>query len=293
MTTSEQKVIPYLWFDHEAQEAAVFYTYVFKSGKIDRITRVGPADVVEFDIGGFNFIGLNGGPAAKFTPAISFLVSFSSIEEVVSTYSGLITGGTALMALDKYPFSEKYAWVQDKYGLSWQLMYIGGGEFRQKITPTLMYVGAQCGKAEAAIELYTSVFPRAKVGDILRYENGEGPDAAGTIKHAAFTLEGLEFAAMDSAYDHRFNFTEAISLLVRCRTQAEIDRFWEHLTMGGGQAGRCGWLKDRFGVSWQVVPDVLSEMLRDPDKEKVGRVTEAFLKMGKFDIDALSKAYQG
>lgn len=288
-----QKIVPYLWFDHEAQEAAVFYTYVFKSGKIDRITRVGPGAVVEFDIGGFNFIGLNGGTAAKFTPAISFLVAFNSAGEVESTYAGLITGGTALMPLDKYPFSGCYAWVQDKYGLSWQLMYTDGREFRQKITPTLMYVGPQCGKAEAAVDFYTAVFRGAAKGDVLRYQKGEEPDAAGTVKHAAFTLEGIDFAAMDSAHDHRFNFSEAVSLLIQCQTQAEIDRYWEQLAAGGGQAGRCGWLKDRYGVSWQVVPDVLSRMLQDPDPEKAARVTAAFLQMGKFDIAALEQAYRG
>ncbi len=290
---NEQIIIPYLWFDHEAQEAAVFYTYVFKSGKIDRLTQVGTSMLVEFDIGGFNLIGLNGGRAAKFTPAISLLVSFNSREEVESTYASLITGGTALMALDRYPFSEKYAWVQDKFGVSWQLMYTGSDPIRQKITPTLMYVGAQCGKAEAAMDQYVSIFRRARTGDITRYEKGEEPDGPGTVKHGAFTLEGVEFAAMDSAYCHQFNFTEAISLLVRCHTQAEIDHCWEKLTAGGGQAGQCGWLKDRYGVSWQVVPGVLNGMLRDLDKEKVARVTAAFLKMGKFDIEELKRAYEG
>ena len=293
MIMKGQKIIPYLWFDREAQEAAVFYTYAFKSGKIDRITQVGTSTLVEFDIGGFNFIGLNGGRVSTFTPSISFLAAFNAIEEVEATWANLITGGRALMELDKYPFSERYGWVEDKYGLSWQLMYMGGRKFQQKITPTLMYVGPQCGKAEAAVDFYTAVFNQAKKGEVTRYQEGEGPDAAGTVKHAAFILEGVEFAAMDSAYDHRFNFTEAISLLVRCHTQAEIDHCWERLTAEGGEGGQCGWLKDRYGVSWQVVPDVLNGMLRNPDKEKVARVTAAFLKMKKFDIEGLNKAFKG
>jgi len=156
-----------------------------------------------------------------------------------------------------------------------------------------MFVGEQCGKAEAAINFYTSVFNNAKIGDIDRYGKGEEPDKEGTIKHAAFTLENQEFAAMDSALKHDFTFNEAISFMVECKTQEEIDYYWEKLSAYGGQEGVCGWLKDKFGVSWQVTPTGLDEMLRDPDKEKVERVTNAFLKMKKFDIRELKKAYEG
>ncbi len=197
------------------------------------------------------------------------------------------------MELGPYPFSEWYGWIQDKYGLSWQVMAMGDRTIDQKITPTLMFAGAQCGKAEAAIRLYTSVFENSKIGDILRYGKGEAPDKEGTIKHGAFTLEGQAFAAMDSAYEHAFTFNEAVSLMRSCETQKEIDYYWEKLTADGGQESMCGWLKDKFGVSWQVAPDDLDEMLRDPDKAKVERVTNAFLKMKKFDIKELKKAFKG
>ena len=156
-----------------------------------------------------------------------------------------------------------------------------------------MFVGEQCGKAEAAIKFYISVFNNAKIGSILRYGKGEEPDREGTIKHAAFTLEDQGFAAMDSARNHNFTFNEAISFMVECETQEEIDYYWEKLTAGGGQESMCGWLKDKFGVSWQVTPTGLDEMLRDRDTEKVERVTNAFLKMKKFDIEELKKAYEG
>jgi predicted 3-demethylubiquinone-9 3-methyltransferase (glyoxalase superfamily) len=156
-----------------------------------------------------------------------------------------------------------------------------------------MFVGEQWGKAEAAVKFYTSAFRKAKTGDILRYGKGEEPDKEETIKHAAFTLENQGFAAMDSAREHNFTFNEAISLIVECKTQKEIDYYWEKLTADGGQESMCGWLKDKFGVSWQVTPTVLDEMLRDPDKEKVERVTNAFLKMKRFDIAELKKAYKG
>lgn len=196
------------------------------------------------------------------------------------------------MELGEYPFSEKYGWVKDKYGLSWQVMSFSDQEIKQRITPTLMFVGDICGKAEEAINLYASVFHNAKVGDILRYEKGEEPDKEGTIKHAAFTLEGQEFAAMDSARMHNFNFNEAISLIVHCNTQDEIDYYWGKLS-AIPEAEQCGWLKDKYGFSWQIVPTIMEEMFKDKDKKKLTRVTEAFLKMKKFDIEKLKKAYEG
>jgi len=172
-------------------------------------------------------------------------------------------------------------------------MFMGDRKIRQKITPTLMFVGEQCGKAETALHLYTSIFNKAQIGGIDRYGQGEEPDKEGTIRHAAFTLEGQEFAAMDSAHKHEFTFNEAISFMVRCKNQEEIDCFWEKLIEDGGQESVCGWLKDRFGLSWQVTPVVLEKMLQDPDLKKVERVTNAFLKMKKFDIGELEKAFKG
>jgi predicted 3-demethylubiquinone-9 3-methyltransferase (glyoxalase superfamily) len=301
-----QKIVSNLWFDSQAEEAAEFYTSLFKNSRIGKTTRYGKAGyefhhqpegklmTIEFELEGQGFIGLNAGPIFKFTPAVSFLVACKTKEEVDALWEKLSAGGTALMELGEYPFSEKYGWTQDKYGLSWQVMFMGDRKITQKITPTLMFIGAVCGRAEEAIQFYTSVFRNAGIGGILRYEKGEEPDKEGTIKHAAFTLEGQEFAAMDSAYEHTFTFTEAISLLVRCRDQAEIDTYWEKLTEGGDpNAQVCGWLKDKFGLSWQVSPTVLEEMLQDPDKEKVERVTNAFLKMKKFDIGELKRAFEG
>jgi predicted 3-demethylubiquinone-9 3-methyltransferase (glyoxalase superfamily) len=168
---------------------------------------------------------------------------------------------------------------------------MGDRTITQKIIPTLMFVGKQCGKAEEAIKFYASVFRNAKVGDILRYGKGEEPDKEGTVKHAAFTLEGQEFAAMDSAREHKFTFNEAISFMVYCDTQKEIDYYWGKLS-ADPKAEQCGWLKDRYGLSWQIVPTVMDEMLKGKDKMKLARVTEAFLKMKKFDIAKLEEAYE-
>ena len=171
-------------------------------------------------------------------------------------------------------------------------MLAGEEDAGQHIVPTLMFASEVCGKAEEAVTSYTSVFPDSKVGAILRYGPDEQPDEAGTIKHVGFSLEGQEFAAMDSARQHDFAFNEAISLIVSCNTQEEIDHYWESLS-AFPEAEQCGWLKDRYGVSWQIVPSDMDEMMRTGTKEQIARVTEAFLKMKKFDIAELQGAYEG
>ena len=292
-----QKITPHLWFDKEAKEAAQFYTSVFEDSKIKSTatlhnTPSGSVDIVTIELLGQEFTLISAGPLFKFNPSISFLVACKTKNDVNALWVKLSEGGTALMELGEYPFSERYGWVQDRYGLSWQVMSMGGRKTTQKITPTLMFVGKQSGKAEEAINFYATVFHNAKVGDILRYSKGEEPDKVGTIKHAAFVLEELEFAAMDSAREHDFAFNEAISLIVHCETQEEIDYYWGKLS-ADPKAEQCGWLKDKYGVSWQIVPTIMDEMLRDKDEERIARVTEAFLKMKKFDIEVLVKAYKG
>ena len=299
------KITPFLWFDKEAGEAANRYTSLFsatfdstqgKSRIKSKSTLEGtPSDAVEIvtiDLLGEEFSLMSAGPVFKFNPSVSFLVACKAKAEVDALWKGLSKGGTALMELGAYPFSERYGWVLDRYGLSWQVMFLGDRMTERRIIPTLMFVGQQCGKAEDAIRFYASVFHNTKVGDILRYGAGEEPDKEGTVKHAAFTLEGQAFAAMDSAHEHNFTFNEAISFVVHCKNQEEIDYYWGKLS-ADSKAEQCGWLKDKYGLSWQIVPTVIEEMLKDKDKKKVARVTEAFLKMKKFEIEKLVKAYEG
>ena len=291
------KITPHLWFDREAVEAAEFYSSTFPNSRVSDVSTLhdtpsGDADVVSFELFGEPFMAISAGPLFKFTPAVSFLVRCRSREEVDELWDTLAGGGAALMPLDSYPFSERFGWTEDRYGLSWQVMYAGDEDIHQRITPTLMFVGEVCGKAEEAINFYASVFPDSKLGRVLRYGKGEEPDQEGTIKHAGFTLAGREFAAMDSAHDHSFGFNEAVSFMVGCDTQQEIDYFWDSLS-AVPEAEQCGWLKDKFGVSWQVVPSILGELLGSGTKEQTARVTEAFLQMKKFDIAELKRTYEG
>jgi predicted 3-demethylubiquinone-9 3-methyltransferase (glyoxalase superfamily) len=297
MASLKHKITPHLWFDREAKEAAEFYASIFPNSSITNVTTLhdtpsGSVDTVSFELMGQPFMAISAGPLFKFNPSVSFLVACKTKEAVERIWQRLSEGGMPLMELGEYPFSEKYGWLQDRYGLSWQIMSMGGRDIEQPITPTLMFVGDVCGKAEEAINFYASVFRNAKVGDIVRYEKGEEPDQEGTVRHASFTLAGQEFAAMDSARGHDFSFNEAISLMVYCYSQEEIDYYWERLS-AVPEAEQCGWLKDKYGLSWQVVPVALDEMMESGSEEQIARVTEAFLKMKKFDVAELKRAYEG
>jgi predicted 3-demethylubiquinone-9 3-methyltransferase (glyoxalase superfamily) len=292
-----QKITPHLWFDTEAKEAAVFYASLFPNSKVTNVTTLhntpsGDTDVVSFELSGQSFMAISAGPLFTFNPSISFHVKCKTKEEVEAIWRKLSAGGTVLMELGAYPFSEKYGWCNDKYGLSWQIIFVGEREMRQKITPVFTFVGNVAGKTEEAVTFYASVFHDARVGNIVRYGKGEEPDKEGTVKYAAFTLEGQEFGAMDSAHEHTFAFNEAISFIVHCDTQEDIDYYWEKLS-AVPESEQCGWLKDKYGVSWQIVPTVMDEMMRDKDEKRLARVTEAFLKMKKFDIAKLQEAYEG
>jgi predicted 3-demethylubiquinone-9 3-methyltransferase (glyoxalase superfamily) len=303
MNHNSQKIIPHLWFDDHAEEAAKFYTSIFGNSRIGDITRYskegfeihrqpeGKVMTVEFELAGYKFIGLNAGPLFEFTPAISFFVTCETEAEVDNLWRKLTEGGSVLMELNKYDWSDKYGWVKDKFGLTWQISLGKLEDVGQKITPSLMYVSEK-GRAEEALNLYTSVFGNSDIVGILHYgPNQDQPE--GSVMHAQFRLNGEVFMAMDSSPKFAdFTFNEAISLLISCASQEEVDYFWEKLS-DGGEEGPCGWLKDRFGVSWQVHPAVLSEMIKDPDTKKVERVTKAFLRMKKFDIEALEQAYEG
>jgi predicted 3-demethylubiquinone-9 3-methyltransferase (glyoxalase superfamily) len=202
-------------------------------------------------------------------------------------------GGAALMPLDKYPFSERYGWLQDKYGLSWQLILSNPeGEERPFIVPSLMFVGKVCGKAEESTNFYMSVFKNSRRGTVARYPKGMEPDKEGTITFADFMIENQWFAAMDSARAHNFAFNEATSFMVYCDTQKEIDYYWDRLS-AVPEAAQCGWLKDKYGLSWQIVPTTMDEMMANGTREQIDRLTQAFLPMKKLVIAELEKAFKG
>jgi predicted 3-demethylubiquinone-9 3-methyltransferase (glyoxalase superfamily) len=291
------KIVPHLWFDKEAKQAAELYTSLIPGSKVTNVTTLhdtpsGDCDVVSFNLAGQPFMAISAGPVFKFNPSTSFHIKCKTTDEVNALWKRLSPGGKVVMELGSYPFSERYGWLQDRYGLSWQIIHAGNRDMSQRIVPVLMFVGNVCGKAEEALHYYASVFRDGTVNILARYGKGQGPDQEGTVQYASCALEGMEFGAMDSARQYDFGFNEAISFIVKCDDQAEIDHYWSKLSHVP-QAEQCGWLKDKYGVSWQVAPRRMDEMMGSGTKEQIARVTQAFLKMKKFNLAELERAYRG
>ena len=301
---SKNKIAPHLWFDKEAKEATEFYCSLFPNSKIKNITTItdtpsGDCDIVSFDLSGQPFMAISAGPLFRFNPSVSFMVNFdpskdaAAEENLNNVWEKLSDGGTSLMPLGEYSFSKRYGWLNDKYGLSWQLILSHpGGEERPFIVPSLLFTDNVWGKAEEASEFYISIFKNARRGGIYRYPAGMEPDKEGTVMFTNFMIENQWFAAMDSAREHGYAFNEAVSFMINCDTQDEIDYYWERLS-AFPESEQCGWCKDKYGLSWQVSPTVMNEMMTKGTREQVDRVTQAFLKMKKFDIEELKRAYKG
>lgn len=297
-----QKIVPHLWFNTEAKEAAEFYTSIFPDSHITDITTLhgtpsGDCDIVSFTLWGYDFMSISAGPYFTFNPSISFMVHFDPSQDAEArqridrVWAKLAESGKVLMELGEYPFSTRYGWIEDKYGLSWQLMLTKPeGEKRPSIIPSLLFVGDSAGKTEEASDFYLSVFHDSKRGTLVRYPAGMEPEKEGSIMFTDFTLEGQWFAAMDSAQKHNFTFNEAVSFVVNCDTQEEIDSYWKKLS-AFPDAEQCGWLKDPYRVSWQIVPRNMQAMLKQGTSEQRNRLTQAFLSMKKFDLATLATAY--
>jgi predicted 3-demethylubiquinone-9 3-methyltransferase (glyoxalase superfamily) len=299
---TSQYIVPCLWFDDQAEAAAEFYTRIFPEGHITAMSRYpesrdnpsgkrrGSILTVEFDIAGQRFTALNGGPHFVVNPSISFFVHVDTPTDADRLFAELADNGKVLMDLDSYPWSERYGWVQDRFGVSWQVIVSQRSTDGAIIVPCLMFAGAVHGQAETAMRLYAEIFPEGRVTTVARYEAGEGPE--GTVKHGRCVLAGQELIAMDSQVNHGFTFDEGLSLQVVCEGQDELDHYWDTLSEGG-QKGPCGWLKDRFGVSWQVVPSSIADWMTSQDAAARDRAFNAVMQMKKLDIATIQAAFDG
>lgn len=287
-----RKIIPCLWFDHQVEDAAKFYSSVFSRSKIGQITyytqasaevsgqKEGSVLTVDFILENLAIQGLNGGPIFKFSPSFSFLVNCESEEELNEKWRLLTESGSIRMPLDKYPWAEKYGWTVDRYGVDWQLSL---SPKEEKIMPALLFVDELFGKGEEAIRFYTSIFPNSNIESIHH------DDETKTVAHCAFRLNHEPFALMEGNGEHGFKFTHANSLAILCDSQEEIDHYWHKLSEGG-QKEPCGWLKDKFGVSWQVVPSIMGDIMADPQKSD--KAMRAMLQQKDPNLEEILKAIQ-
>ena len=304
MKNLSKPITPHLWFDKEAKAAAEFYATVFPDSSVDHVqvlkdTPSGDAEAVHFTIGGQEFQAISAGPYFKLNPAISFMVNYdpsrdpNAKDNLDAAWAKLAEGGSVLMPLQEYPFSKRYGWLVDRFGVSWQLILTDQeGEPRPFIIPSMLFVKEVVGRAAEAIDFYTSIFPDASIGTKAEYPAGSEPNQAGTLMYGEWRVGKEWFTAMDSALPHNFSFNEAVSLMVFCDTQEEIDYYWEKLS-AVPESEQCGWVKDKFGVSWQIVPARMDEMMKTGTPEQIARVTKAFLAMKKFDLAALEAANAG
>lgn len=302
---TRQKIFPTLWFDNQGEEEAQYYIDLFSRAglsaarrEITRFTEAGKdihgqqpgsAMTVDFELAGFRFTALNGGPHFQINPSISFFVMCEKEAEIDTLWNGLVSDGRVLMPLGPYPWSAKYGWLQDRSGLSWQVALGKLEDTVNHISTSLLFTGPQYGRAEEAMNHYLSVFKDSKRHGILYHEAG-GTEKPGTVMHAQFYLHGQTFMVGDSGLEHDFNFNEAVSLVVLCQNQDEVDEYWEKLGAGGDPAARqCGWLKDKFGVSWQIIPERMFDLL-DMGPEVSEKVLQSMFGMKKLIISEMEGA---
>ena len=281
----DQVITPAIWCDGTADEAAQFYADVFRDASI---AEQAPGLAATVSIHGFRLSLINGGNQYAPNPSISCILNFDPLlfggEEQARTYldelyERLSTGGV-LMELGEYPFSPRYAWARDRFGMTWQLMLTDpDGDPRPFVIPSFMFGGTNHAHAEEATDAWIALFDNSRRGALYRYKEG-GPLDAGTVMFTDFTLRGTWMAATDSGTFHDFTFTPGVSMIVSCRDQEEIDRYWAGLS-AVPEAERCGWCVDRWGVSWQVVPHNIAELMAN------AATRDKILQMGKIDLTKL------
>lgn len=279
----KNSIYPCLTLRGKIAEASDFYIRTFEDGKISQTSPF----VIQIELSGQKIMLLNDGPTSSPNASISFMVMCATEAETEKYWNKLIDGGKVLMPIDSYDWSPKYGWVEDKYGVSWQLYTGDKPDTIQKFCPTLMFTGDKTGQATAAVHDYTQLFPNSDIQGILKYGKGEG-DAEELVKHAQFKIDDFIMMAMDSSTDHGIGFTDAISMVVECETQEEIDKYWAHLTANGGHEVACGWLTDQYGLSWQIIPKGLGKLMSDPIRGQ--NAMNALMKMKKLVISDLENA---
>ncbi|NLA35540.1 MAG: VOC family protein [Actinobacteria bacterium] len=298
----EQRIVPNIWHGGTGAEAAEFYTRVVPDSHIVSTSFYPTEGLLDFQqplagqpltfdlsLGGYRVVLINAGDDFRPTPAISLMVNFDPLffgdderaarAALDEMWAALSDDGEVLMPLGPYPFSPHYGWVADRYGMTWQLITTDPArDPRPFIMPSLLFSGAAQNRAGEAIARWTEVFDDAAIGVRVPFEEPSGPATAGSIMFADFTLDGQWFVAMDADSETSFDFSPGVSLSVRCADQAEIDRYWAALSRVP-ELEQCGWCADEFGVSWQVEPENIDELMERP-----GAFAQ-LMQMKKLEID--------
>lgn len=274
-------IFPCFWMNSEAQLAAEFYLQVFPDARVT----IANAMVVQLELRGSKFMLLNGGPQFQANPSISNFIYCGSTEEIDRIYSALLPGAKVMMPLGAYPWTSRYAWMTDRFGVSWQLD-VDPVRANQKVVPALLFSAPQANAVARAMHHYTTIFNPSVVLMEVPHALQSGAEE-GSLLFAQFRLRSSLFNAMSSLEEQDFQFTPGNSLVVECETQLEIDQLWKALGEGGHYQ-MCGWLVDQFGVSWQIIPSVLPQLLNDEQQRM--KVMEALMPLQKLEIATLLEA---
>lgn len=279
-----QKIVPNLWFDHTAAEAAAFYARVFPDARVVD-TQYYPTEglldfqqefagkeiTVTFEIGGYRFVAINAGPEFTVNTSVSFLLNFDPSRDpdarahLDQLWAALAEGAEVMMPLGEYGHSSHYGWVRDRYGISWQLMLTNGeGEPRPFITPTLIFGADVQNRAGEAAAFYTAIFPGSRIGTDVRYPEATGLATTQSVMYTDIEVFGQWLALMDPSFEQDESFNPGVSLMLECDDQAELDHYWALLS-AVPEAEMCGWCADQYGLSWQLVPANLEELMSKPD----------------------------
>ncbi|MFI3124330.1 VOC family protein [Streptococcus suis] len=282
-----QTIIPHLWYDTAAKEAVAFYVDLF-GGKLDwsytiTDTPSGDSDLIQFQLGDMTLAAISAGPYFKLNESMSLMVNVASKDEVTRLYQALSEGGRILMPLAEYPFSPYYVWLEDRFGLSWQLSYAPDLDKPYQFDICLLFSQEQVGLAQPMLDYYKDKLPQASVGQLSYYGEGEATVEAAKLNYAELLVAGQKMIVMDHGYGGEASFNEAFSLMVYVDSQDELD-FYYDLLSAVPEAEMCGWAKDQFGISWQIVPRILMEAYDTASPEKVKAVNAAVMTMKRLDF---------
>lgn len=287
-----QPIIPHLWYDTEAKEAVAFYVDLF-GGKLDWTytitdTPSGDSDLIQFQLGDMTLAAISAGPYFKLNESMSLMVNVASKDEVTRLNQALSEGGRILMPLAEYPFSPYYVWLEDRFGLSWQLSYAPDLDKPYQFDICLLFSQDQVGLAQPMLDYYKDKLPQASVGQLSYYGEGEAAVEAAKLNYAELLVAGQKMIVMDHGYGGEASFNEAFSLMVYVDSQDELN-FYYDLLSAVPEAEMCGWVKDQFGISWQIVPRILMEAYDTASPETVKAVNDAVLQMRRLDFDQIKE----
>lgn len=282
-----QPIIPHLWYDTEAKEAVAFYVDLF-GGKLDWTytitdTPSGDSDLIQFQLGDMTLAAISAGPYFKLNESMSLMVNVASKDEVTRLYQALSEGGRVLMPLGEYPFSPYYVWLEDRFGLSWQLSYAPDLDNSYQFDICLLFSQDQVGLAQPMLDYYKDKLPQASVGQLSYYGEGEAAVEAAKLNYAELLVAGQKMIVMDHGYGGEASFNEAFSLMVYVDSQDELN-FYYDLLSAVPEAEMCGWVKDQFGISWQIVPRILMEAYDTASPEQIKAVNAAVMTMKRLDF---------